>query len=213
MDAVWHHDDHLWYSLDVANDLIGRVWRPILRVTRRRRMRAFAAWAGLSATTTVLDVGGTPGVWDLVPVRPNVTLVNLRPSDTILSQVIADGARLPFHDGAFDFVFSNSVIEHVADHAAFAAEITRVAKRYFVQTPNKAFPFEPHVLTPLVNYLPKRWQRRLYRNFTVWGWLARPDQAYVDWFVEDTNLLGRKEMERLFPGASISAGRSLIVMR
>ncbi len=68
-----------------------------------------------------------------------------------------------------------------------------------MQTPNKAFPFEPHVLTPLVNYLPKRWQRRLYRNFTVWGWLARPDQAYVDWFVEDTNLLGRKEMKRLFP--------------
>lgn len=122
-----------------------------------------------------------------------------RPSDTIPSQVIADGTRLPFHDGAFDFVFSNSVIEHVADHAAFAAEIRRVGKRYFVQTPNKAFPFEPHVLTPLVNYLPKRWQRRLYRNFTVWGWLARPDQAYVDWFVEDTNLLGRKEMKRLFP--------------
>jgi hypothetical protein len=38
-------------------------------------------------------------------------------------------------------------------------------------------------------------------------------QSYVDWFVEDTNLLGRREMERLFPGASLSSGRSLIAMR
>jgi hypothetical protein len=73
----------------------------------------------------------------------------------------------------------------VPDHAAFAEEIKRVGRRYFVQTPNKAFSLEPHVMTPLVNYLPKRWQRRLYRNFTLWGWLARPDQSYVDWFVED----------------------------
>jgi hypothetical protein len=34
---------------------------------------------------------------------------------------------------------------------AFAEEIKRVGRRYFVQTPNKAFPLEPHVMTPLVN--------------------------------------------------------------
>lgn len=99
------------------------------------------------------------------------------------------------------------------DHAAFAEEIKRAGRRYFVQTPNRAFPLEPHVMMPLVNYLPKRWQRRLYRNFTLWGWLARPDQSYVDWFVEDTNLLGRREMERLFPGARLASGRSLVSMR
>jgi hypothetical protein len=59
------------------------------------------------------------------------------------------------------------------DHAAFAEEIKRAGRRYFVQTPNRAFPLEPHVMMPLVNYLPKRWQRRLYRNFTLWGWLTR----------------------------------------
>ena len=101
----------------------------------------------------------------------------------------------------------------MSDHAAFAEEIKRVGRRYFVQTPNRAFPLEPHVMMPLVNYLPKRWQRRLYRNFTLWGWLARPDQSYVDWFVEDTNLLGRREMERLFPGARLASGRSLVAMR
>lgn len=197
----------------MADDLISRVWRPILRITRRKRMRHFAQWADLTRVTTVLDVGGTASVWALVPVVPDVILLNLRPSDTTLRQVVANGTQLPFADNAFDVVFSNSVIEHVPNHAAFAEEIKRVGRRYFVQTPNKAFPLEPHVMTPLVNYLPKRCQRRLYRNFTLWGWLARPDQSYVDWFVEDTNLLGRREMERLFPGTSLARGRSLIAMR
>lgn len=43
-------------------DLISRVWRPILRITRRKRMRHFAQWADLTPFTTVLDVGGTPGI-------------------------------------------------------------------------------------------------------------------------------------------------------
>jgi SAM-dependent methyltransferase len=191
---------------------IARVWRPILKVTRRKRMRHFARWAGLTPTTTVLDIGGTGGVWDCVPVMPDVTLLNLTASATSLRQIVADGMRLPFADDAFDVVFSNSVIEHVPDHAAFASELRRVGRRYFVQTPNKAFPLEPHVMTPLVNYLPKKRQRQINRNFTVWGWLTRPEQSYVDWFVEDTNLLGRREMEGLFPRSSIASGRSIIAM-
>jgi len=97
------------------------VWRPILKVTRRKRMRHFARWACLTPTTTVLDVGGTGGVWDLVPVMPDVTLLNLTPSATSLRQIVADGMRMPFADDAFDVVFSNSVIEHVPDHAALPA--------------------------------------------------------------------------------------------
>ncbi|HZK73331.1 MAG TPA: methyltransferase domain-containing protein [Clostridia bacterium] len=142
-----------------------------------------------------------------------MTLLNLGASDTALRQAVADGTRLPFADNAFHVVFSNSVIEHMSDHAAFAEEIKRVGRRYFVQTPNRAFPLEPHVMMPLVNYLPKRWQRRPYRNFTLRGWLARPDQSYVDWFVEHPNLLGRREMQRLFPGARLASGRSLVAMR
>jgi len=196
-----------------VNDRIERVWRPILRITRRRRMRYFAEWAGITRSTTVLDVGGTPQVWDLLPVVPDVTLLNLAPGSTTMRQIVADATRLPFADGAFDIVFSNSVIEHVADHDAVAREIARVGRRYFVQTPNRAFPFDPHVLTPFVNYLPKRWQRPLFRNLTVWGWITRPDPVYVEALVDDTNLLDAAEMRRLFPGADLHAARSLIARR
>jgi SAM-dependent methyltransferase len=199
--------------LTVVSDRIQRVWRPILQITRRRRMERFVEWAGITPSTTVLDVGGTPQVWGLIPVVPDVTLLNLASGSTPMRQIVADATRLPFADGAFDIVFSNSVIEHVADHDAVAREIARVGRRYFVQTPNRAFPFEPHVLTPFVNYLPKRWQKRLYRNFTVWGWITRPDRAYVEAFVDATNLLDADEMRRLFPGANLHVARSLIARR
>ena len=53
--------------------------------------------------------------------------------------------RLPFDDGAFDLAYSSSVVEHVAParRAAFAAEVRRVARGWFVQTPAWSFPIEP----------------------------------------------------------------------
>jgi len=44
---------------------------------RRRRMQRFARELGITAAaTSVLDIGGTPECWDLLPVRPRVTLLN-----------------------------------------------------------------------------------------------------------------------------------------
>jgi SAM-dependent methyltransferase len=42
--------------------------------------------------------------------------------------IVGDAARLPFADGAVDFVFSDQVIEHVDDDAVMAAEIARVLR-------------------------------------------------------------------------------------
>lgn len=190
--------------------LIHRIIRPISRVLRRRRMRGFSTWAQLDESTRVLDVGGGALNWELVPVTPDLTVLNLEPSGTTFREVVGDAMRLPFPDQSFDIVFSNSVIEHVSDHEAFAAEVRRVGRRYFVQTPNRAFPLEPHMLMPLVNYLPKRWQRRVYRRFTPWGWITGASQEYVDWFVDSTTMLGASEMRRLFPGSALERGRSLI---
>ncbi len=173
-------------------------------------MKAFSKWAKLTEATTVLDVGGTEDNWVFVPVMPRVSLLNVTPTQTSLPQIVGDGSHLPFIDNAFDIVFSNSVIEHVPNHETFAKEIQRVGRRYFVQTPNKAFPFEPHVLTPLVNYLPKRWQKKVFRNFTLWGLLSRPDQLYVNNLVDEISLLNPVEMKRLFPDGSVWSGRSLI---
>lgn len=71
----------------------------------------------------------------------SVTIVNLNPPDRDPSSpanirvVTADGRRLPFCDRAFDWVFSNAVIEHVGDwrdQQNFANEIRRVAVKGYV---------------------------------------------------------------------------------
>jgi SAM-dependent methyltransferase len=106
----------------------------------------------------------------------------------------ADARALPFADGEFEIAFSNSVIEHIvdaADRARYAAEVRRVGRRYFVQTPNRGFPVEPHALLPLVHLLPPSLGRRLWR----FGVSTDP--------YESARLLGARELRRLFPDAAI----------
>lgn len=49
--------------------------------------------------------------------------------------VIADVAWLPFRDKAFDFVYCSHVLEHVDDPVRACAELMRVGKRGFIETP------------------------------------------------------------------------------
>ena len=74
----------------------------------------------------------------------------------------ADGCALPYPDQSFDWIFSNAVIEHVGGAARqklFAAEIQRVARKgYFVATPNRHFPVDPHTLLPFYQFLSPRLQ-------------------------------------------------------
>lgn len=181
---------------------------------RGRRMRAFCDTFHVTAGTRILDVGGTPFNWTLIPVRPRVAFLNVTapreraPGDAWL---VGDGTRLPFADAAFDVVFSNSVIEHVGDIEAqrrFAAEIRRVGRAYYVQTPNRGFPIEPHFLTPFVHYLPIAWRRRLVRNWTVWGWITRPTPAKAARMVDEIRLLDRNEFRAMFPDATLIVERA-----
>ena len=121
-------------------------------------MRRFAREFAITAETRVLDVGGTPEFWNLLPAPPRVTLLNTPRTRAELagavSWVAGDGRALPFRDRAFDVVFSNSVIEHVGDAQSqqrFAHEVARVGRAYWVQTPNRWFPVEQHLLTPFVH--------------------------------------------------------------
>lgn len=112
--------------------------------------------------------------------------------------VQADARALPFEDGAFDIAYSNSLVEHIAPagRQAFAAEIRRVAGRYFVQTPNRWFPLEPHVLLPFFQHLPLGLRRRMWRLGVAQGEF------------EDIRLLGRRELRALFPDAEILVERA-----
>jgi hypothetical protein len=185
------------------------LYRPFLRYFRTKRMQQFCRLFGLTETTRVLDVGGDPFNWSLVSIAPSLTVVNLyslRERVNTIAWVIADGRRLPFKDGAFDITYSNSVIEHLGDFAsqqAFAQEVGRVGIRYYVETPNRWFPVEPHLITPLIHYLPKSVQRRLLRNFTIWGLITCPTIQQCEDFLQEVHLLDKRELRQLFPDAEI----------
>ena len=177
-------------------------------------MERFARELEITAETRVLDVGGTPETWDMLAVRPQVTLLNTPRTKAELAGapwwVAGDGRALPFRDGAFDVVFSNSVIEHVGDAESqrrFAREVARVGRACWVQTPNRWFPVEQHLLTPLVHWLPKKWQRWIVPRFTVWSALVRPTADrrafYVAHYLDEVRLLSAGEFAALFPDARV----------
>lgn len=192
-------------------------------------MRRFASVFAWKAGMRVLDVGGTPQIWSLLPeaaasgAEVSIVLLNMPRADESrasaaagLSYVHGDGCSIPFRDGAFDVVFSNSVIEHVGGaqaQARFAAEIRRTGRGYWVQTPNRYFPVETHLLTPLVHLLPPPVRAFIVRRFTVWQWIHRPteDQRlyYVEHFISDIQLLSEGDMRKLFPDAVILRERFL----
>jgi hypothetical protein len=191
-------------------------------------MRRFIGEFGITSATRILDVGGVPGYWRMLPQPPRVVILNMPRAKAEISAsggavdglveewVAADARCLPFGDRSFDIVFSNSVIEHVGDAASqekFAREVARVGRGYWVQTPNRWFPVEPHLLTPFVHWLPRSWQRALVPHGTVWGALSSvtPEQRqfYLQHYLRDIRLLGYREMRRLFPEASLIRERFL----
>ena len=98
------------------------------------------------------------------------------------------------------------MIEHVGtyqDQLQMAQEVRRVGKRYFIQTPNKYFPLEPHFLFPLFQFFPIKLRVLLMQNFSL-GWFAKtPDAAKAREIVESIRLLSKREFVALFPKASI----------
>ena len=181
-------------------------------------MARFRALLAPRADERVLDVGGTPWFWLKSGLESRVTLLNLNTSGVTAANaaqftfVEGDGCALPLADASFDVVFSNSAIEHVGTWArqeAFAREALRVGRRVWVQTPAREFFIEPHLIAPFIHWLPRGWQRRLVRHFTVRGWFERPDAAAVEAFLDEVRLLTFAEMSALFPGCTIVRERFL----
>lgn len=131
--------------------------------------------------------------------------------------LLEEGVPLPFGEGEFDIVLCNSVIEHVtlsrddclhlrlpevewvaramSAQRAFASEIRRVGRHYFVQTPHKHFPFDLHMWLPGTNWLPHRALQRLVPLADRY-WIKQ--SGAPDW-----HLLGASEMGEMFPDARI----------
>ncbi|MGD2156941.1 MAG: class I SAM-dependent methyltransferase [Anaerolineales bacterium] len=160
----------------------------------------------------------------IIPYRENIFIADINQNQLDYGKQkygykpvqIKESGRLPFSDHFFDIVFCSSVIEHVTvpknevykyrthntffrvsiqSQLAFANEIQRIGKNYFVQTPNKYFLIESHTWMPLLFVLlPRNMQIKLIDFLNLW-W---PKKTTPDW-----NLLTTADMQRLFPKAEI----------
>ena len=146
-----------------------------------------------------------------------VLVLNLSAQDDTaeanLRAVTGDARDLSrFEDDSFDVVFSNSVIEHLwtqQNQAQMAAEVRRVGRRYFVQTPNRWFPLEPHFLFPGFQFLPVGGRVALVRRFALGYHDALPDPVAARRAVTEIRLLGPRDLQELFPGAVLFRERVL----
>src|SRR3954466_7016711 len=147
--------------------LRSRIASPIAARARRRRHERLFALTGITPQSRILDVGCGPlGLRGLAP-DLDITGVDVvdRP-DYPGPFVRADATHhLPFADDEFDLAYSSSVIEHLepADRVAFADELRRVGRGWYVQTPAFSFPVEPHALLPFAHWLPPRLRRPYWR--------------------------------------------------
>ena len=159
--------------------------------------------------TKILDLGGLAATWLHQPGNFAIVLVNLEPhptQDARITSIKGDVLELTYPDRSFDIVFSNSLIEHLGNwenQQTFAREAARMAPKLWIQTPSRWFPIEPHLIAPLVHYLPKSFQRHLLRWGTVWGWLNKPNRQQVAEFLAEVRLLSYREMKLLFPECKI----------
>jgi SAM-dependent methyltransferase len=172
-----------------ARGPLARIASPFAARARARRHEHFFALTRLQPGARVLDVGcGSLGLRALEPAL-DITGVDVLAAPGYPGPFVradpADG--LPFADRSFDLVYCSSVIEHVppARRAAFAAELRRVGRGWFVQTPARSFPIEPHSLLPGAHWLPVALRRPYWRLGAAGGW-------------EEIALLSRKELEALF---------------
>ena len=199
-------------------------------------MQAFLREFQPTPDMRILDIGGTDMNWRIIEQPTRVVLLNVKipeggydlgirgfletegstpPAGAPLASVeyvLGDGRSVPYSDAEFDICFSNSTIEHLSrldEQRRFANEVRRVGRGVWLQTPARSFPFEPHWLSPFIHWLPKRWQRRLGRNFTVYGWILRPTKQDVSDQVDELRLLNYREMRELFPDCEIRRERFL----
>ena len=203
--------------------MLQKVFRTVSDRSRRRKLDLFYDLMRPGPGAVVLDVGGEVGdpagntfkpsrqLLDSYSDASKVVLVNLslpvveraRRAVPAVKAVCGTGLRLPLADKSVDVCYCNAVIEHVFNfdnQRAFANEIMRVARSWFVTTPNRWFPFEPHLRLPLVTWLPQRWQHELGYRF---GYLHLERRYGRGADRRDLCLLSRRQLRRLFPTSRV----------
>ena len=194
--------------------------RPYQMRVRKRRSALFMRTMNLKPSMKVIDLGGSPMIWQFINTPLDITLLNINHDFEIATQssqvshhkftaLTGDACETDLPSQSFDLAFSNSVIEHVGDRkrrAAFANQARRLAPKYWVQTPAKYFPVEAHTGMPFWWYYPESVRQRLIKKWR---------QELPDWteMVEGTTLVERSELQEIFPDAAIFTERALGIVK
>jgi len=156
--------------------------------------------------TAILDVGVTPDQTlpesnffeKLYPYKQQLTATSIEDASFLeqeypgLTFVHTPDGKLPFDDRHFDIVFCSAVLEHVGsreDQQHFIRELLRVARRFFLTTPNRGFPVEFHTFLPFVHWLPQPVHQKILRLLGLKFWAE----------TQNLNLLTPASIKTLFP--------------
>ena len=182
---------------------------------RRKRFEYFKSLVDqVPKPVKILDVGGTQNFWKQMGMLDEdgfeYTLINLEAEVPISPKFdcqAGDARDLSrFADKQFDIVFSNSVIEHVGtleDQRKMAKECMRVGKRFYIQTPTRFFPIEPHFLFPFFQFMPLGMKVWLLMHFKL-GWFEKmTDRDEAVAAAKSARLMTRRELVDAFPGATV----------
>jgi hypothetical protein len=178
---------------------------------RRKMFKCFVNSLRIGTCDTILDVGATRDrdydhsnyleLW--YPDKSRITAVSVDDAKHLemvypgLRFIQADGRDLPFGSGAFDFVHSSAVLEHVGSRqqqTRFLREAWRVARKgVFLTTPNRRFPVEFHTLLPLAHWLPVSLYRKLL--------MALGLEFFAD--ENNLNLMSKRSLTRIAKAAGV----------
>jgi len=151
----------------------------------------------------ILEIGGGSGLisYEMSKYGNDVTTVDVQ--DKSLKKTIkkyqikfkdfnfllAGGSKLPFKPNSFDVIVCNQVIEHVPKQYRHqlineAYSVLKSNGIFYIATPNKLWPIEPHAKLPFLSYLPKNIASRYIKLFKK-----------VDGY--DVNLLTHSQLNKL----------------
>ncbi|MGH3401107.1 MAG: class I SAM-dependent methyltransferase [Streptosporangiaceae bacterium] len=161
------------------------------------------------ADMRVLDLGGTAASWRSAGLRAaSVTLVNLdkfeEAEEPWMQTVRGDACAGGF--GHYDLVFSNSLLEHLGGHTRrqqFADVVRESAPAWWVQTPYRYFPVEPHWVFPWFQFLPFRTRLLITQHWSLGHQPVLKDQAQAAELVASVELVSATEMKAYFAGSEI----------
>ena len=196
----------------------------VMRLRKRRSLHIKALIDRIHAekgSCHILDLGGAARYWAifdrdyLLARNCRVLVVNLYEhgeNDEIFTFANGDATNLSeYADRSFDLVHANSVVEHMGSWVAmeaFAREVRRLADRYYVQTPNFWFPYEPHFRFPCVHWMPEQVRAELLMRLNLGFGGRRKSYDAAMRGVQSAALLSGRQMRDLFPDAELVKERA-----